>query len=202
MDKIAQHLNLGWQAYKENNSVNVIILYSFNSVYVINTSIRYKVKAIIMRSEDRALARKQLDKRLDFLRSTDALTRPPRGWVKAIREALGMTTAQLANRVGISQPRVVEIEKAEKANAITLDTLERTARAMDCKLVYALVPRRSLDQLVEDRARVLVKTQLDTISHSMALEAQSLPTEDEREQFEQKVRRTVEKAGSDIWKEK
>ena len=155
-----------------------------------------------MRSEDRALARKQLDKRLDFLRSTDALTRPPRGWVKAIREALGMTTAQLANRVGISQPRVVEIEKAEKANAITLDTLERTARAMDCKLVYALVPRRSLDQLVEDRVRVLVKTQLDTISHSMALEAQSLPTEDEREQFEQKVRRTVEKAGSDIWKEK
>ena len=49
-----------------------------------------------MRSEDRALARKQLDKRLGLVRDTDALTRPPRGWIKAIRESLGMTTAQLA----------------------------------------------------------------------------------------------------------
>ena len=122
--------------------------------------------------------------------------------IKAIREALGMTTAQLASRMGLSQPRVVEIEKAEKANAITLNTLERTAHAMDCKLVYALVPRESLDQLVEDRARVIVKAQLDIISHSMALEAQSVPTENEKEQFEQKVRQTVEKAGSDLWKKK
>lgn len=155
-----------------------------------------------MRSGDRAPARKQLDKRLEFLRSADVLARPPRGWVKAIREALGMTTAQLASRMGLSQPRVVEIEKAEKANAITLDTLQRTAHALDCKLVYALVARKSLDQLVEDRARAIVKRQLDAISHSMALEAQALPTENEKEQFEQMVRRTVEKAGSDLWKEK
>lgn len=95
-----------------------------------------------MRSEDRALARKQLDKRLNFVRSTDALTRPPRGWIKAIREALGMTTAQIARRMGVSQPRAVEIEKAEKTGAITLDTLERAARAMDCRLVYAFVPKK------------------------------------------------------------
>jgi len=154
-----------------------------------------------MRSEDRALARKQLDKRLDFLRSTDALTRPPRGWIKAIREALGMTTAQLASRLGVSQPRAVEIEKAEKANAITLDTLERAAHALECKLVYAFVPRKSLDQLVEDRAREIAKERLAITGHTMALEAQSISAEDEKEQFEQMVRRIVEKAGSDLWKE-
>lgn len=155
-----------------------------------------------MRSEDRALARKQLDKRLNFLRSTDALTRPPRGWIKAIREALGMTTAQLARRMGVSQPRVVEIEKAEKSAAITLDTLERTARAMDCKLVYSFVPKKSLEQLVEDRARIIAKERLTITGHTMALEAQSVSAEDEKEQFEQMVRRIVDKAGSDLWKDK
>lgn len=155
-----------------------------------------------MRSEDRALARKQLDKRLNFLRSTDALTRPPRGWIKAIREALGMTTAQLARRMGVSQPRVVEIEKAEKSATITLDTLERTARAMDCKLVYSFVPKKSLEQLVEDRARIIAKERLTITGHTMALEAQSVSAEDEKEQFEQMVRRIVDKAGSDLWKDK
>lgn len=155
-----------------------------------------------MRSEDRALARKQLDKRLNFLRSTDALTRPPRGWIKAIREALGMTTAQLARRMGVSQPRVVEIEKAEKSAAITLDTLERAARAMDCKLVYSFVPKKSLEQLVEDRARIIAKERLTITGHTMALEAQSVSAEDEKEQFEQMVRRIVDKAGSDLWKDK
>ncbi|MDC0068847.1 hypothetical protein OAL10_08670 [Gammaproteobacteria bacterium] len=72
---------------------------------------------------------------------------------------------------------------------------------MDCRLVYAFVPRKSLDQLVEDRARKIAKERLAITGHSMSLEAQSISDEDEREQFEQIVRRIVEKAGSDIWKE-
>lgn len=154
-----------------------------------------------MRPKDRAVARKQLDKRLDLLRRTDALTRPPHGWIKAIREALGMTTAQLARRMGISQPRVVAIEKAEQTTAITLDTLERAARALDCKLVYSFVPKKTLDQLVEDRARMIAKERLTITSHTMALEAQSVSPENEKAQFELIVRRIVEKAGSDLWKE-
>ncbi|MBS0312545.1 MAG: helix-turn-helix domain-containing protein, partial [Proteobacteria bacterium] len=64
---------------------------------------------------DRASARRQLDKRLSQLGNIEALTRPPRGWVKAIREALGMTSAQLAKRMGVSQPRVFTLEQAEAA---------------------------------------------------------------------------------------
>lgn len=154
-----------------------------------------------MRSADRALARKQLDKRLDFLRDSDALARPPRGWVKAIRDALGMTTAQLAGRIGVSQPRAVEIEKAERESAITLDTLERAAHALDCKLVYAFVPRKPLQELVAERARLIAKKRLSVTGHHMALEAQSVSDADEKEQFEQLVRQIVEKGGSDIWKE-
>jgi len=154
-----------------------------------------------MNSDDRAVARKQLDKRLGLLLGSDVCTRPPRGWVKAIREALGMTTAQVAARMGVSQPRIVEIEKAEKSGTTTLNTLERAAQAMDCKLVYAFVPKKPLAQLVEDRALIIAKQRMVTTGHNMALEAQSVSFDDEKEQLEQMVRRIVEKAGSDIWKD-
>ena len=154
-----------------------------------------------MSAEDRILARKHLDKRLDSLRNEQALVRPPKGWVKAIREALGLTTAQLGKRLGVSQPRIIDIERSEKVGAITLDTLERAANAMECKLVYAFVPKKPLQVLIEDRARSIAKSRLEITSHNMALEAQSVLAEDEKEQFEKMVRKIIEKAGSDIWKD-
>src|SRR5689334_5348437 len=122
-----------------------------------------------MRSQERASARRQLDKRLTPLRTIEGLARPPRGWIRAIREALGMTTAQLARRIGVSQPRVVAIEQAEKTRAITLDSLERAARALDCELVYALVPRKPLEEQAINRALTLAKRRLAPTRHSMTL---------------------------------
>jgi predicted DNA-binding mobile mystery protein A len=154
-----------------------------------------------MRPEDREAARRQLDKRLSTALNADALTRPPRGWVKAIREALGMTTAQLAKRLGVSQPRVVGIEQAEVKGAITLDSLERAAHALDCRLVYALVPRKPLDALVEERATRLASKRLESTRHTMALEAQALDTGDEDEQRKRLIRRLIEQAGSELWED-
>lgn len=154
-----------------------------------------------MRSADRITARRQLDKRLNVAVDVEALARPPRGWVKAIREALGMTTAQLAKRMGVSQPRAVTLEQAEAKGALTLDSLERAARALDCRLVYALVPRQSLDALIEERALRIAKKRLETTSHTMALEAQGVVKSDESEQLKRLVRQIVEKAGSELWEE-
>ena len=154
-----------------------------------------------MRAKDRATARRQLDQRLSVLRDTQALTRPSRGWIKAIREALGMTTAQLATRLGVSQPRVVAIEKAEAQKAITLDSLERAAHALDCRLVYTLVPRKPLEELVEERAKARARQRLQVTSHSMALEAQSVTGPDEEEQRKRLTQKLLENAGSELWKE-
>jgi len=154
-----------------------------------------------MRAKDRVAARHQLDKRLNSLRDSDTFTRPPRGWIKAIREALGMTTAQLGKRLGVSQPRAVKIENAETKGSITLDSLERAAHALDCRLVYALVPRKPLDELVAERAERLAKKRLKSTSHSMALEAQSVATEDEQEQLKLMIRSLLDKAGSELWEE-
>lgn len=154
-----------------------------------------------MRPEDRETARRHLDKRLSTAFNADALARPPRGWVKAIREALGMTTAQLAKRLGVSQPRVIGIEQAEAKGAITLHSLERAAHALDCRLVYALVPRTPLDALVEERATRLATRQLDATRHTMALEAQAVDARDEDEQRKRLIRRLIEQAGSELWDE-
>lgn len=154
-----------------------------------------------MRPKDRALARRQLDRRLTPLRDTQSLARPPRGWIKAIREALGMTTKQLGLRLGVSQPRVINIEKAETSGAITLDTLQRAANAMDCKLVYAFVPRRPLEELVAERAEKCARTILDATSHTMALEDQRADADTEAEQLKKLIRELTEKSGSALWED-
>lgn len=154
-----------------------------------------------MRYQDRATARRQLDKRLNVLNVSDTFTRPPRGWIKAIREALGMTTPQLAKRIGVSQPRVVAIEKAEMQGSITLDSLERAARAMDCRVVYALIPKKPLNELVKERAQIVAEKRLQSTRHSMALEAQSVSRSDEKEQLKRLGERLIRKAGSGLWED-
>jgi predicted DNA-binding mobile mystery protein A len=154
-----------------------------------------------MRAEDRATARRQLDKRLNSLRNSESLTRPSRGWVRAIREALGITTAQLARRIGVSQPRAVAIEKGEADGSITLDSLERAAHALDCRLVYALVPRDPLDEIVRARAQRLALKRLESTRHSMSLEGQDVDETDEQEQLKRMVTRLLDKAGSELWEE-
>jgi predicted DNA-binding mobile mystery protein A len=152
-----------------------------------------------MRYSDRAIARRQLDKRLNLLRDSNDFTRPPRGWIKAIREALGMTTAQLAQRIGVSQPRVIAIEKAEKNSSITMDSLERAARALDCRVVYALIPRKPLDDMVAERAHIVAEKRLQSTRHSMALEAQSVDRSDEEEQLKRLSEQLIRKSGSELW---
>lgn len=156
-----------------------------------------------MRAQERASARRQLDKRLILLRNVSiSAQRPPRGWIKAIREALGMTTRQLGRRIGVGQSRAVDIEKAEVSGSITLDSLERAARALDCELVYALVPRKLLETMVQDRANILAQRRIKAARHTMALEDQSLDEADEREQVKQLAKKLAEQSASALWEDK
>lgn len=154
-----------------------------------------------MKAETRILARKQLDKRLSTLENPDALARPPRGWLKAIRESLGMTTTQLAKRLHVSQPRIINIEKSEVNGSITLDTLERAAHALNCRLVYTLVPKISLEEMFAEQVKKLALKQLKRTSHSMQLEAQGVLKEEEEEMLKVMLKKYLEKAGSEIWEE-
>ena len=124
--------------------------------------------------DTKTLARKHLERRLAPLRDQQNLTRPPRGWIRAVREAFGMTTRQLAQRIGKVQSAVVEMEKSEARDSISLATLRQAAEALDCTLVYALVPNRPIDDIRRARAANVASQQLARASHTMALENQSL----------------------------
>jgi predicted DNA-binding mobile mystery protein A len=136
---------------------------------------------------DRSMARRNLDKRLTPLRSSDGLARPHKGWVRAIRDAIGMTAAQLAARMRVSQPRIADLEKAEVEGRLTLNSLERAAGAMGCTLVYALVPRRPLEDLVQDRARQIAAKMITRVDHTMRLEGQGVDA-DAREREDERAR--------------
>lgn len=119
-------------------------------------------------------ARKALDKKLSVLPPLEKMQRPHKGWIKAVREALGMTSKQLAARLGVSQPRITALEKSEIDETVTLASLRRAAEALDCALVYSFVPKKSLQNTVKDRARLVAGQLIGKVDHTMSLEAQNL----------------------------
>ncbi len=137
-----------------------------------------------------AQARARLDERFKEIGTSERYSQPVRGWVKAIREALGMSTAQLARRLGVKQPSVVAIEQSEAKGTIELATLRRVAAALDCTLVYALVPNKPLEQTMRERARLFARRRLDPIEHSMMLEDQKVKRQDGEARIDEILRET------------
>ena len=127
-----------------------------------------------MRNDFRELRLKQLERSLAPLQSAASIPRPPKGWVRAIREAVGLSSGDLAVRLGTSRQLVIQQEKAESEDRITLKSLRDLAHALDCDLVYALVPRSgSLGTLIGARARAKAAANVLGVEHSMAIENQA-----------------------------
>lgn len=127
-----------------------------------------------MKNTIRQRARQRLDERLTPLKPENRLLPPPKGWIRAIRDALGMTGPQFAARLNIKPQSVADIEKSEATGSIQLKTLSRAAEALDCTLVYALVPKTSLEGAVEARARRIAMKDLARVAHTMKLEDQGV----------------------------
>ncbi len=151
-----------------------------------------------MNNQQLALARKQLERRLAPLREM-ALTAPPKGWVKAIREALGMTARQLAARMGVAPSRVAAIEKAEISGATTLKTLRHVAAAMDCAFVYAFVPVEPLDDILRKRATLKVEADVARLDHTMRLENQALLAPDLEAERQRMVEHALSGSLRGLW---
>ena len=135
-----------------------------------------------------AKSRSHLDDRFREMGSVTQFAPPVRGWIKALRAGLGLSSAQLAKRLGIKQPSVIALEQSELAGTIELATLRRVAAALDCALVYALVPKQPLESTVRDRARAVAHRRLAPIEHSMLLENQKVGAKDFEAQVDEFVR--------------
>ena len=126
---------------------------------------------------------------------------PPRGWLKAIRESLGLTERQQADRLGITGSTLHKSESAEAEERITLGQLRKLADGLDCELVYALVPRKPLTQVVEDQARSIALQEVSGVAHTMSLEDQRPATDRLRKQVEQRAAELLRGRWSDLWRQ-
>ena len=154
-----------------------------------------------MANRKTGLKRRQLDHALRAYPPAKSSTIPPSGWIRSIRQALGMTQSQLGAKLGFSRQSVQDFEKAEAERRITLDSLDRLARAMGCRLVYALVPEAgSLDELRRRRAEGIADSMLKPTTHSMKLEAQGVFKRDRERQRKELVDELLAGSARTLWR--
>ena len=124
---------------------------------------------------------------------------PRNGWVRAIREALGMSAVQLAARLNVTRQSIEDLERNEVSGKITLERLNKLAGAMNCRVVYALVPEQPLAAIQRDRAHTIARRQLQPVSHSMKLEAQGVSQKAEARQLKLLIQKLLAGNPKRLW---
>ena len=145
------------------------------------------------------LVREQLDTTLQRFSTLSATHAPQKGWIRAVRDALGMTAKQLAYRMDVTQQSVARIEKDEPTGSVTIKTMRKTAEALDCQFVYGFVPKISLEETVRSRAKEIAIKRLTQVSQTMALEAQALSEEENQDVLTEMVEDLVNNPPSNLW---
>lgn len=147
----------------------------------------------------RSLQRKQLSEKLMKMSTAISQPRPSKGWIKAIRTALEMTSAQLAERLSVDQSQVIKLEKAEANDAITLKSLRKIANALGCELVYAIVPKTSLEVKFEQQIDLFAKRHFAELQHNMQLEKQGLSQKRQKRQLKELTTAMRKKPPKKLW---
>ncbi len=147
----------------------------------------------------RKIIREQLDKRLNAIKNVTMSSIPTHGWIKSIREALDMSTAQLGKKVGIDQSRISRIENAEITGEVKLSSLMKIAESMDMQFIYAFVPRQSLEDIVQEQARKIALERMKRLNNTMRLEEQELSEEQKKKVLEDMVQKIMIDEPKDFW---
>jgi predicted DNA-binding mobile mystery protein A len=147
----------------------------------------------------RMLAIRQLDCTLGAFRQLLAHHRPASGWVATVRQTLGMSTRQLAERMGEPASRVHSIEKGEVDGKATLEAIGRAAEALNCTLVYALVPNKSLEEFLNETATKAVTSRAEYVNHHMALEDQRVADERLQQLIRDEVAAMLVESPQSVW---
>ena len=128
--------------------------------------------------------------------------RPPNGWLKAVRGALGMSTRQLAKKCGVHHSTILRIEKNEVQNKVSIESLKKIASAMDCQLVYAIVPQvkyNNLEEIIDKQAMFLARKLIKKAAHTMQLESQGISSKEIENQTRKLANELKYKMDSRFW---
>lgn len=144
------------------------------------------------------IIREQLTHSLKPFSGLAKVGRPHSGWIKAIREALGMSMAALAGRIGVHKSRISKIEQDEIEGNLTIKTMQKVADGLNCNFVYGFIPRSSLENTVNQHAFLKASKEVDKLMQTMSLEAQDIP-DSEREKLLNQITAQILESGS-VWK--
>ncbi len=142
----------------------------------------------------------QLDASLKRFLPLVEVAPPATGWVRAIRDALGMTARQLAERLGVAQQAVSRIEKQETEGSVTIKTMRRLGECLECDFVYGFVPRTSLENTVAQQARKIARHRLEQATQNMNLEDdQALSLEEKERVISNLAESLIQRLPAKLW---
>ena len=142
----------------------------------------------------------QLNEKMDQLNGMQHVIVPPIGWIKAIRNGIGMSMEQLGKKLSITKQGVMDIEKREKEGAITIKSMQEIAKAIDMQFIYGFVPDAgSLDQMIEMRALEIAKTIVQRTSTTMKLEDQVNSKERIEKAIKERAAEIINKTPKILW---
>ncbi|MEY3901348.1 MAG: hypothetical protein RL189_654 [Pseudomonadota bacterium] len=154
----------------------------------------------VLGSEVKNLMRKQIDEKLKYFSAATSSPPPKSGWLKAIREALIMTAEQAASRVKTKRQVWLKIEEGEANGTVSLNTLRKYAAALNCRVVYAIVPHEeSLEVILKKRAREVALQIINRTQHTMALEEQDISDAERERQIEEIAHQLMLNLSPRLW---
>ena len=148
---------------------------------------------------NKKLVREQLQRSLSRFEPLRGANIPPKGWIRAVRTALGMSGRQLAERMGVTKQRASDIERQEIDGSATIKTMRKNAEALDCQFVYGFVPKTSLEKTVRARAKQVAEKRLAEANQTMALEDQSLNAQENKQVLSAMIDELVDTMPSNLW---
>ena len=144
--------------------------------------------------------RQQIQDNIDKIDTSGLSSIQKQGWIRTIRKALGMSINDLADRLDCKSSNITLLEKNEISSKIKLETLEKAAEAMNCRLVYAFIPQSgSLEEIIKTQAKLIAHRMVQKNNHSMKLEDQGISKEQMKQQVEDMYKKILDDASIKIW---
>lgn len=152
-----------------------------------------------MKKTFRKLMREQVQEKTDMYANILDQQPPSAGWISTIRNALGISMRALAKKMGCTQANIAALEDRERKGTITLESLNQVAAALNCRLVYGLVPIKPINEILEDQARLVARKRMRIVNQTMALEDQALTKSQLRSQENNLAQQILEGPTNKLW---
>jgi len=142
----------------------------------------------------------QVERAIEPFNTVKGASVPPGGWLRSIRESLGRSLRVQAEIAGISPVTLTKSERSEAQDRISLAQLRKLAAALDCELVYGLVPKKPLHEMIEARAELLAKQEILGVAHSMSLEDQRPSDNFIERQIDDRRKELIDGSWARLWR--